>query len=76
MHSYGDNDWVTIATFNSVFEAQICCGLLRDNDVEVMIADEAIGSTFPIAVGGVKVRVRSLDVTQAKAILDSEMSED
>ncbi|MCX6141451.1 MAG: DUF2007 domain-containing protein [Candidatus Kapabacteria bacterium] len=76
MHSYGDNDWVTIATFNTVFDAQICCGLLRDNNVEVMIADEAIGSTFPIAVGGAKVRVKSSDVARAREILDSEMSED
>lgn len=76
MHSYGENDWVTVASFNTVFDAQICSGLLRDNNIDSVIADEAVGSTFPIAVGGAKVRVRSSDLERAKEILNSEIDED
>ncbi len=75
MHSYGDNDWVTVASFNTVFDAQICSGLLRDNEIESVIADEAVGAAFPIAIGGAKVRVRSSDLDRALEILNSAIEE-
>lgn len=76
MHSYGENDWVTVASFNTVFDAQFCIGLLLDNEIDAVIADESVGSTFTIAVGGAKVRVRSSDLERAKELLDSEFEED
>lgn len=76
MHSYGDDDWVTIASFGTVFDAQICCGLLRDNGVDAVVADESVGAMFSIAVGGAKVRVRKSDEEFAINVLESGMEED
>lgn len=71
MHSYGENDWITLESFPTVFEAQICSGLLRDASIESVVMDEATGASFSIAIGGIKVRVRSRDYEAARAVLES-----
>jgi len=76
MHSYGEDDWVTVASFGLAFDAQVCCGLLRDNGLDAIVVDESVGSTFSIAVGGAKVRVRKSDEAFAVSVLESGLEED
>lgn len=63
---------VTIAAFFDPAEAHLAKGLLEAEGIESYIFDESMGSMSPynIAVGGVKLKVKSSDAPKAKAVLE------
>ncbi|MBP2831349.1 DUF2007 domain-containing protein [Aquimarina sp. U1-2] len=63
----------TIASFQYSAEALIVKGRLESEGIEVFMTDMHTIDTDPLvsnAIGGIKIKVRSSDVTEAKAILD------
>lgn len=68
-------NWVTIATFTTPIEAQICQGRLESEGVTASIRDENIVAVNPLysnAIGGVKIQVKQEDVELALEILSRE----
>ncbi|MBJ7882291.1 DUF2007 domain-containing protein [Gelidibacter salicanalis] len=64
----------TVAVFQYSSEAQIIKGRLESDGIEVFLADNLTIDTDPLvsnAIGGVKLKVRSTQVVEAKQILDS-----
>ena len=68
------NTFTTIATYQYSSEAQIIKGRLLSEGIEAFLADAVTIDTDPLvsnAIGGVKLKVPTQDVTQAKEILQS-----
>lgn len=68
--------WLTIATFETAFEAHLLKGLLLEHDVEAIVADEEVINMVPgyvYAIGGVKVQVREEDVDRALQVLNAPL---
>jgi hypothetical protein len=66
-------DWMTVAQTVWPHEAHMIAGLLRENGIDVVVADENIVQMQGFAshaVGGVKVRVRVVDAERARLIID------
>jgi hypothetical protein len=69
-------EWLTIATFETGFEARLLQGLLIAHDIEAIVADEEIVNMLPgsvYSVGGVKVRVREQDLERALTVLNAPL---
>lgn len=69
-------EWLTIATFETSFEARLLQGLLIENDIEAIVADEEIMNMMPgsvYSIGGVKVRVREEDLERALQVLNAPL---
>lgn len=66
--------FTTVAVFQYSSEAQIVKGRLESDGIEVFLADNLTIDTDPLvsnAIGGVKLKVLSTQVTEAKEILNS-----
>ncbi|WP_299128549.1 DUF2007 domain-containing protein [uncultured Winogradskyella sp.] len=66
--------FVTIARYQYSSEAQIVKGRLEADGIEVFLKDNITIDTDPLvsnAIGGIKLKVRSEDEKEAKAILKS-----
>lgn len=64
----------TIASYQYSSEAEIVRGRLQADGIEVFLQDAVTIDTDPLvsnAIGGVKIRVRSVDALKAKHILNS-----
>jgi hypothetical protein len=61
---------VTVAVFNSLVEAKMAEGLLREHDIESFVFDEYMGGFYPLAVGGFRLQVSDHDFEKAKVILE------
>jgi len=69
-----ENTFRTIATFQYSSEAQIINGRLLAEGIEAFLADAITIDTDPLvsnAIGGVKLKVPTIDVVKAKEILKS-----
>lgn len=65
--------FTTVAVFQYSSEAQIIKGRLESEGIEVFLADNLTVDTDPLisnAIGGVKLKVGSMQVIEAKQILD------
>lgn len=70
---------VTVATFDNMPDAHIALGRLRTEGVDGILADEHLVQTdwlYSIAVGGIKLRVPSEQVTRALEILGADYSDE
>jgi hypothetical protein len=57
---------ITIATYNSAFEAHIDQSLLNINGIDSFIADQNMGSLYPTTtIGGIRLQVAESDVEKA-----------
>ena len=68
------NTFITIATFQYSSEAQIIKGRLLAEGIEAFLADAITIDTDPLvsnAIGGVKLKVPTTDVSKAQEILKS-----
>lgn len=63
---------VTVAVFNSLVEAKMAEGLLREHEIESFVFDEHMGGFYPVAVGGFRLQVSNHDLVKARAILEPE----
>ena len=69
----------TIATFDNMPAAHIAKGRLEAEGISCWLKDENLGQTdwlYNIAVGWIKLQVESRYVDRARAILDTDYSED
>jgi hypothetical protein len=69
-----NDEWTAIRNCFSLEEAVVLKSLLETNGLEVFIADEhllGVQPLYAIALGGVRVMVRSKDLHLAKMILDA-----
>jgi hypothetical protein len=67
------DDLVTIASFSQPYEAQLARGTLEASGIESVLRDEhTVGADwfFSTALGGVKIQVRSSDVSEARRVLE------
>lgn len=73
-YAYSSDDLVTVARFDEPFVAHFYRGLLEDQGITCVIADEHHVAWNPLAsfaIGGVRVMVRAVDAEQALAIISS-----
>jgi hypothetical protein len=73
----GENEWVTVATYDMMPHAHIARGRLLTEGIECWIADEHLVQTdwlYSPAVGGIKLRVPRDDAVRARRILDTDFS--
>ena len=78
-HSYSSADLVTIARYDEPFLAHFYRGLLEDNGITSVIADEhhvAWNPLASIAIGGVRLMVLAQDAEQAREIIDAPVDID
>lgn len=71
------NDLITIATYNSVYEAKVAKTLLESQEIPVFLADEnTIGTAWHLsqALGGVRLCVPSEFIEDALKLLDEVSS--
>jgi hypothetical protein len=64
--------WITVARTVWPHEAHMLAGMLRDHDVDAVVADEymvQMEGFASYALGGVKVKVREQDAERARALL-------
>jgi hypothetical protein len=69
---------VTIARYDTMPEAHIALGRLEAEGIEAWLADENLVQTdwlYSIAVGGIKLQVRSEDAGRASEILTADYSD-
>lgn len=69
----------TIATFDNMPAAYIAKGRLEAEGIPCWLKDENLGQTdwlYNIAVGWIKLQVASHDAERARAILDTDYSDD
>jgi len=69
------DELVVVSTYLTPAEAHLCRTRLEQGGIEAFISDEQISAIhfgFAVAVGGIKVSVRSTDVAAASAILEME----
>ncbi len=69
---------ITVATFDNMPAAHIAKGRLETEGIPCWLADENLGQTdwlYNIAVGWIKLQVAADQVDQARAILDSDLSD-
>ncbi len=69
---------VTVATFDNMPAAHIAKGRLEAEGIPCWLADENLGQTdwlYNIAVGWIKLQVEPEHAAQARAILDSDLSD-
>ncbi|MDX1604630.1 MAG: hypothetical protein R3202_00485 [Candidatus Competibacterales bacterium] len=70
-------NWVTVATYDFLPDAEIARGRLRAEGVAAHLADQHLVQTdwlYSIAVGGIKLQVAPADAERAREILDSDYS--
>jgi hypothetical protein len=67
---------VTVRWFGNVSDAYPAKSRLDSAGIQSFLADQNMGRLFSIAVGGVKLQVRSEDAASATEILDSEFPVD
>jgi hypothetical protein len=78
-HTYSHEDLVTIARYDEPFLAHFYRGLLEDNGITSVIADEhhvAWNPLASIAIGGVRLMVLAQDAEQAREIIDAPVDID
>ncbi|MGN0220016.1 MAG: putative signal transducing protein [Muribaculaceae bacterium] len=66
------NGLVTIATYNTDWEAHIAQGVLDTHDIESTLGNEVFSSIYPIgfnSLGGVSLNVRACDADRAREVL-------
>lgn len=66
------NGLVTVATYNSDWEAHIAQGVLDASDIESVLGNEVFSSIYPIgfnSLGGVSLNVRACDAARAHEVL-------
>ncbi len=66
---------VTVATFNTVMEAELAKTMLQAEGIEAFVADAHTISVNPLysnALGGVKIQVAARDLEQARILLIRE----
>ena len=69
---------VTIATFDSIIDANIAMGKLQAVDIKSWLADEHIIQTdmlYSPAIGGIKLQVESNDAELAREVLARDYSD-
>jgi hypothetical protein len=62
---------VTIAQFHNVALTQLAAGMLRSAGIEVFVADEHMGTQYPLATGGVRLQVRAEDEARARLLMEA-----
>ncbi len=70
---------VTVATFDTLPDAQIALGRLHAEGVGAQLADQHMVQTdwlYAIAVGGIKLKVAARDAAEAQRILATDYSGD
>jgi hypothetical protein len=63
---------ITLATYYDPMLAQIVRARLEDNGIPCFVADENMGSVYPMyntAIGGIKLKIFERDMEKCKAIL-------
>lgn len=66
------NGLVTVATYNSDWEAHIAQGVLDAHDIESVLGNEVFSSIYPIgfnSLGGVSLSVRAADAARTREVL-------
>ena len=79
MSNDSQEHWTIVATTSFPHEAHLLKTVLIDHEIEARLQDESMAEAYPgasIALGGVKVLVRSHKAEEAKAILDQATSDD
>lgn len=69
----------TVATYDFLPQAEIARGRLLAEGIDCELADQHLVQTdwlYSIAVGGIKVRVKTEDVVRARAVLEQDYSAD
>ena len=60
---------VTIHTYQSLVEAKLAQGRLESHGITSFVADEHMGSFYPLGVGGFRLQVAEIDLEMAQEIL-------
>ena len=75
-----ENDLVTVGRFSTLPEMDMARGLLESEGIETLAPEEhlvaASGGIYGMAVGWLRLQVRSEDAERAKALLESSVSEE
>ncbi len=65
-----NENWITVATFSQLAEAEILKGLLESEGIETFIPEHYLGSIIPMATGMlIRVQVRESFAAAASAIV-------
>jgi predicted RNA-binding Zn-ribbon protein involved in translation (DUF1610 family) len=68
---------ITFETYYDPMLAQIVRTRLEDNDIPCFVADENLGTLYPVynsAIGGIKLKIFARDLERCKAILAQDES--
>ncbi|HED17315.1 MAG TPA: hypothetical protein ENI64_10950 [Gammaproteobacteria bacterium] len=68
----------TIATFDTIIDANMALGRLKAEDIPAQLADEHLVQTdmlYSIAVGGIKLQVEPQNADRARQILATDYSD-
>ena len=69
------DEFVTVATYDTVVDAHIALGRLSAEGIEARLFDEnMVQVAGPIALGGIKLRVSRGDEKAARAVLETDYS--
>ncbi len=69
---------VTIATFDTIIDANLALGRLKAEQIKAWLVDEHLVQTdmlYSIAVGGIKLQVDDQDAERARQILAADYSD-
>lgn len=72
------NEWVTIATYDTLPDAYIALGRLQNEAIEAQLADQNLVQMdwlYSIAVGGIKLQVKGRDAPKAMELLARDDSD-
>lgn len=70
------DELVTVAEFETVFEAQMAKDCLEDNDIKATVVGENLVSLMvPVPLIAVEVKVLAENAERAKAVLESHQTE-
>ncbi|MDE2235317.1 MAG: DUF2007 domain-containing protein [Gammaproteobacteria bacterium] len=75
----GGRDYVTIATYDKTTEAHIAKGRLAAEGISALLFDDNMVQMdwlYAIALGGIKLRVKTADETRARNILATDYSQE
>ena len=62
----------TVMVYNSLVEAKMAQELLANHGLQSFVADEHMGSFFPLGMGGFRLQVSQIDLEKAKVVLGVE----
>jgi hypothetical protein len=71
------DELVTIAEFETAFEAELIKNTLEDNDIKTIVVGQNL-TIMPVpmpTIAAIEVKVFAKDAEQAKAILDAQQSQ-